>query len=32
MHVNFREKIPKIGFFIPKLKLVVRNKINAISA
>ena len=32
MHVNFREKNPKIGFFMPKYKLVVRYKINTISA
>ena len=32
MHVNFCEKNPKIGFFMAKSKLVVRYKINAISA
>ena len=32
MLVNFREKIPKIGFFRPKWKLGVRYKINAILA
>ena len=31
MHVNFCEKIPKIGFFMAKSKLVVRYKINSIS-
>ena len=32
MYVNFREKIPKIGFYRPKRKSVVRYKINAILA
>ena len=32
MHVNFRKKNPKIGFFMPKYKLVVRYKLNAILA
>ena len=29
---KFLQKNPKTGFFMPKLKLVVRNKINTISS